>query len=185
MAVIRTPDGFSNASEDVIQIEEPRSEWPRLFLEEATRISAKLPDDITHRIEHFGSTAVPRLAAKPVIDIMLIVDEVDRWSVLRGPIESLEYVFWSENPREDRLFFAKGMPPYGKKRTHHLHVRVTADSQRELAFRDALRASTATAAEYAMLKRKLADRFTRDREAYTEAKSDFVERVLAEHRNEA
>lgn len=154
--------------------------WPKLFEAEAAAIVSALPAGMVLRIDHFGSTAVPGLAAKPVIDILIAVPSVP---AARDPcvaaLKHLDYVFWAENPRTDRLFFVKGMPPYGVRRTHHVHVReADALHRRDLAFRDLLRAQPETARRYETLKRDLARRFSSDREAYTQAKTEFIDGAL-------
>jgi GrpB-like predicted nucleotidyltransferase (UPF0157 family) len=131
------------------------------------------------RIEHFGSTAIPNLPAKPIIDIFVIISDVSVWPRLVAPLSSLGYIYWSENPRKDRLFFVKGMPPFGSRRSHHVHVRTPQDVS-ELVFRDWLREHPADAARYAKLKRELVGRFKADREAYTAAKGEFIEQMLAQ-----
>jgi len=76
------------------------------------------------------------------------------------------------------MFFVKGMPPYGRRRSHHVHVRTSANTTAELAFRDWLRVHPADAARYAKLKRELVERFSSDREAYTAAKGGFIQEIL-------
>src|SRR4029450_2664638 len=91
----------------------------------------------------------------------------------------LYYVFWPDNPKNDRLFFVKGMPPHGERRTHHVQVTEPAGERwQRLAFRDYLRAHPDEAARYEALKRKLALEHQADREAYTAAKSSYVESVM-------
>jgi GrpB-like predicted nucleotidyltransferase (UPF0157 family) len=104
--------------------------------------------------------------------------QTDLWLQLVAPICSLGYVYWAENPRKDRLFFVKGMPPFGTRRSHHVHVRTSQDAERELAFRDALRADPGLARKYERLKEKLTQRHATDREAYTEGKTAFVTEAL-------
>ena len=131
-------------------------------------------------IEHFGSTAVPGLAAKPIIDILIAVRSLARAKItMIEPILALGYVYWSENPKTDRMFFVKGMPPYGERRTHHVHITEPDGEmwQRRLAFRDYLRANPDEARRYEALKRDLAARFPADREAYTGAKTGTVEAI--------
>lgn len=107
---------------DEVNIVEYDSRWQTLFAQEAERILQALGNDLVAEVEHIGSTAVPGMAAKPIIDIMVGVRSlVDAKSAV--PIlESLGYVYWRENPRLGRMFFVKGMPPYGKQRTHHVHL---------------------------------------------------------------
>jgi GrpB-like predicted nucleotidyltransferase (UPF0157 family) len=97
--------------------------WPALFRIEATRLRAALDPDLGLGIEHFGSTAVPGLAAKPIIDILIAVASLARAkATMVEPVQALGYVYWAENPKPDRMFFVKGMPPYGERRTHHVHI---------------------------------------------------------------
>ena len=122
--------------------------------------------------------AIPNIRAKPIIDVLVIHPQPARWPELIGPIASLGYVYWPDNPRKDRMFFVKGMPPFGPRRTHHVHVRVPSDARAELLFRDALRGDPMLAGRYAELKDALAVRYPDDRDAYTEAKTDFIAEVL-------
>jgi GrpB-like predicted nucleotidyltransferase (UPF0157 family) len=124
-----------------------------------------LPVDQVLSIEHAGSTAIPGLAAKPIIDIFIAVPSVEvARTKLVEPIEAIGYVFWAENPNKDRMFFVKGMPPYGDRRTHHIHVfEPTSESfRRALAFRDYLRAHPDEAEQYRQLKQELAQRHRSD-----------------------
>jgi GrpB-like predicted nucleotidyltransferase (UPF0157 family) len=145
---------------------------------EALLLRESLPKSPALRIEHFGSTAVPNLSAKPIIDIFVIYPDQTLWPGLVDVLAPLGYVYWAENPRKDRMFFVKGLPPFGLRRTHHVHVRVPADAISELRFRNALRYDKALADRYAEYKRTLALRHSTDREAYTEGKSEFVAAVL-------
>lgn len=152
-----------------------------MFADECDRLIAALGNAAWDAIEHFGSTAVPGLAAKPVIDILVAVPALEE---ARGTfpdrLATLDYVFWRDDPRPGRLYFVKGMPPFGKKRTHHLHVcERPGKLWSQLRFRDHLRAHPEDAARYAALKRDLAARYADDREAYTEAKGDFIGAIMA------
>jgi GrpB-like predicted nucleotidyltransferase (UPF0157 family) len=118
---------------------------------------------------------VPGLEAKPVIDVLAGVESLEASRACFDPLAKLGYLYAPY--RAEMHWFCK---PHPSRRTHHLHL-VPTGSRRfrdELAFRDALRASPETAAEYATLKHGLARRFADDREAYTDAKSDFIRRVL-------
>jgi GrpB-like predicted nucleotidyltransferase (UPF0157 family) len=88
-------------------------------------------------------------------------------------------VYWAENPKPDRMFFVKGMPPYGERRTHHVHITEPDGEmwQRRLAFRDYLRANPDEAGRYEALKHDLAERYATDREQYTDAKTEYIESV--------
>jgi GrpB-like predicted nucleotidyltransferase (UPF0157 family)/GNAT superfamily N-acetyltransferase len=161
-----------------IHIEDARTDWPRQFRAEAARLRAALPDAPILGVEHFGSTAVPGLAAKPVLDLAILVEPPAIRTDWIPPLDALGYAYWAHNPDPHRMLFIKGQPPRGARRTHHLHVRTPDDLAAELAFRDALRADPERAARYAALKRELADTHRHDREAYTEGKTAFVRDTL-------
>jgi GrpB-like predicted nucleotidyltransferase (UPF0157 family) len=165
---------------DEIEIVDYDPRWPALFDEEARRLRATLDPSLIAGLEHFGSTAVPGLPAKPVIDILIAV-----WSLADAQVpfvealQRLDYVWWAENPKTDRMFFVKGMPPFGARRTHHVHVtELDGEMWQRLAFRDFLRAHPEEARVYAGLKRRLAAEHPNDREAYTEAKTAYIDRVM-------
>ena len=178
VVVSRNEGGWSNASADRIELVDPDPSWPEQYEKEAEALRAVLGPFDDFRLEHFGSTAVPNVRAKPIIDILLIHPEREIWPLFVTPICSLGYVYWAENPRKDEMFFVKGMPPFGARRSHHVHVRTPQDAKRELAFRDALCADPALAHEYEKLKQALAERHATDRDAYTEGKSAFVMEAL-------
>jgi GrpB-like predicted nucleotidyltransferase (UPF0157 family) len=154
--------------------------WPGGFIDEAAAIRAVLPAvAASWCMEHVGSTAVVGLTAKPILDLLLIAPK-GSWprTELVEAFASLGYVFWAANPAPDHLLFIKGLPPGGRGRTHHVHVRPMPTARPILAFRDALRASASLARAYAALKVTLAAAYAQDREAYTRGKDDFVARVL-------
>jgi GrpB-like predicted nucleotidyltransferase (UPF0157 family) len=150
--------------------------WPASFEAERAAIAEAIDDWIVGGIHHVGSTAVPGLEAKPVIDILAGVRSLDESRACFEPLARLDYLYAPYLPDEMHWF----CKPHPSRRTHHLHL-VPVGSRRyadELAFRDRLRADPKVAAEYLALKRDLARRFAHDREAYTDSKSDFVDRVL-------
>ena len=155
--------------------------WPKLARDEISNIRALLPRDLIIDIQHVGSTAIPNLSAKPIIDIQTAVPSLTIAKIVAVPLlQKLGYEFWAENPGAERLFFAKGMPPYGDKRTHHVHI-FKPDSHHwkdKIAFRDYLRAHPDSAKEYEALKNKLASQHTYDREKYTDEKAIFVNEIL-------
>jgi GrpB-like predicted nucleotidyltransferase (UPF0157 family) len=157
--------------------------WPGLFAAEAARLRAVLDPDQVRGIEHFGSTAVPGLAAKPIIDILIsVVSLATAKATMVRPITALGYLYWDENPKMDRMFFVKGLPPHAARRTHHVHI-TEPDNEMwrlRLPFRDHLRAHPDEARRYEALKRALAERYPTDRDRYTEAKTDYIERVYRE-----
>lgn len=158
--------------------------WPAAFESEAARILALFADGST-RIEHIGSTAVPGLGAKPIIDIMLGAPELGEIDAAVPGIESLGYQYVPEHEAEmpERRFFRKER---GGRRTHHLHaVEVGGAFWRDhLLFRDFLRSHADVARAYHDLKAELAGRFASDPEAYMDGKDAFIKRVMEEARGE-
>jgi GrpB-like predicted nucleotidyltransferase (UPF0157 family) len=166
----------TGAAEEPVRIEPYDPRWPMRFEEERAALADVIGDWVAGGIHHVGSTAVPGLDAKPVIDILVGVSDLASSRSCFEPLAALGYVYAPYRPSEMH-WFCKPDPGH---RTHHLHL-VPANSERfraELAFRDHLRSHPEVAADYADLKRGLAARFERDREAYTEAKSAFIRAVL-------
>jgi GrpB-like predicted nucleotidyltransferase (UPF0157 family) len=146
--------------------------WPALAEEELRGIGEAL-GEVAVRLEHVGSTAVPGLAAKPIVDLQLSVDDIRSRERYVEPLERLGYMFVPAPESPGRHFFAK--PPQ-RPRIHHLHV-VEAGSEHELrhvAVRDFLRAHADEAARYAALKRQVVARHPQDRLAYIEGKDDYI-----------
>ena len=144
--------------------------WPDEFERLRARVAGAV-GDVAVAIEHVGSTAVPGLAAKPVIDMVVVVEPHDLQTAVERLV-AIGYVHRGNLGVEGREAF--GVPD-GERR-HHLYVSPT-DSEElraQLAFRDRLRTNPELAAEYEGLKRELVVRFRNDREGYTDAKTDFV-----------
>jgi GrpB-like predicted nucleotidyltransferase (UPF0157 family) len=153
--------------------------WPLKFEQERALLAHGLARWLAGGIEHIGSTAVPGLVAKPVIDIMAPVHSLEASRDAIQAATSLGYVYYPYKP-EAMHWFCKPSPAH---RTHHLHLVPAGGTlwRQRIAFREALRARPALVAEYAELKIRLAAMHRFDREAYTQAKSPFVQRVLANH----
>lgn len=131
-------------------------------------------------VKHVGSTAVPGLDAKPVIDLMVGVRDIRSADRCIRPLEEIGYSYWAENPNLDRMLSVRFADAHRTSRTHNLHV-VEAGGELwndRLVFRDHLRSHPEAAREYARLKHALAERFRDDREAYTGAKVDFISAIL-------
>ena len=160
-----------------IRIVDYDREWPVTFDTEKTRLEAAL-GDVAVRIEHVGSTSVPGMAAKPVIDIDVYVREIEPMEPYRQPLESLGYVFEFDPEFPDLHFFG-----YPRERSRQFHVHVakigSRHQTRHIAVRDFLRSHPDAAADYADLKRSLATLHPRDREAYVSGKATFVDRLEA------
>jgi GrpB-like predicted nucleotidyltransferase (UPF0157 family) len=150
--------------------------WPRSFDEERELLARTLGPWIAGTIEHIGSTAIPGLPAKPIIDIMVGVHDLPSSLGARTALTPLGYVYFPY--RADVMhWFCKPSPA---RRTHHLHL-VPSGSPlwaERIAFREYLRTSADARAEYAALKTSLAERHRFDREAYTEAKGPFIRRIV-------
>ncbi|MBI3449850.1 MAG: GrpB family protein [Acidobacteria bacterium] len=151
--------------------------WPARFAEESQILRRALAAWLAGPIEHIGSTAVPGLAAKPVIDIMAGVRTLDGSRPAIAAATGLGYCHFPYQVDLEH-WFCKPSPAF---RTHHLHLIPVGAPQwaRPLAFRDYLRAHPDVAAEYESLKRDLARKHHLDREAYTQAKGPFIDRVTA------
>jgi GrpB-like predicted nucleotidyltransferase (UPF0157 family) len=148
--------------------------WKRLFEEERALLQASLGDQILD-IQHVGSTSIPGMRAKPIIDIAIAVRNFEKAKVCIVPIEHLGYQYKGEFGIPRRHYFVKGDP-----RTHHLHMNEigSRDWVDQLLFRDYLIRHPQSAQEYANLKIELAQRFPADREAYLEAKAPFIQHIL-------
>lgn len=164
---------------------EPR--WPKVFELERIHLLACLPSDLVKRIEHFGSTAVPGLPAKPIVDILVEVTSLDETRMRIAPVlEAQGYDYFWRPVRGDNA------PPYyawfikrdrNGDRTHHIHmVEAHFELWDNLLFRDYLIEHPAVAREYAELKTKLAGVYRGDRVSYTRAKSDFITTVTEKAR---
>jgi GrpB-like predicted nucleotidyltransferase (UPF0157 family) len=152
------------------------STWPSLFAAEAERLRQCIATpDLPLIIEHTGSTAVPGLAAKPVLDILAGYQKGASVPTYIELLTDAGYVHRGEQEIPGREFFRRGNP-----RAYHLHLTAIDSSfwRNHLTFRDRLRADNALRDAYAALKRDLAARFPRDREAYIAAKGSFVSNVL-------
>ena len=154
------------------------ADWPVRFAAERAALARVYPPD-AFTIEHIGSTAVPGLESKPIVDILIGAPSLPQIEARIGAMAALgyEYVPGHEAVLPERRFFAK---PAARPRAFHVHA-VRADSPfraEHLRFRDALRADPVLAAEYGALKRRLALRHDADREGYTDAKSAFIRSVV-------
>ena len=149
--------------------------WPALFEHESRELRQVLGAWLTGPIEHIGSTAVPGISAKPVIDIMAGVRDLETSRPAIEAAATLGYCYAPYQP-DQRHWFCK---PSLSFRTHHLHLVPVGSPQwvRPIAFREYLRTHPDVAAEYGSLKRTLASQFRLDREAYTKAKSPFIDAV--------
>jgi GrpB-like predicted nucleotidyltransferase (UPF0157 family) len=161
-----------------VRLVEYRSDWPSLFLREAERIRAALGDRVV-QIEHVGSTSVPGLAAKPIIDIVLVIEDSANENAYVAALEAAAYVLRIREPEfhEHRMF-------KGSYTEVNLHVfsRGCPEIQRMLLFRDRLRRDDADRELYERAKRELAQREWKYVQNYADAKAAVVEEILARAR---
>lgn len=149
--------------------------WPLLFQKEADAISRILGDNLV-LIHHIGSTSVPFLAAKPIIDIMPVVKDLSDVDAVSEEFVKLGYEYLGEFGIKGRRYLRKG----GQERTHQIHIFQMEDDTnilRHLAFRDYLRSHRDVAMEYAALKKDLAARFPYDIDGYCDGKDAFVKKI--------
>lgn len=153
-----------------IRIEPYDEAWPRQFADLGEHLRGAL-GDVARRIDHIGSTAVPGLAAKPVIDVQISVETLEPVGPFRDPLEGLGFVYRADNAERTKRYFREAP---GTRRTH-IHVRKAGSFSQQfpLLLRDYLRTHPDAVLEYATLKRDLADRFADDRAAYTDAKGPW------------
>ena len=151
--------------------------WPAIFDVEARALERLLDGGV--RIEHIGSTAVPGLGGKPIVDIMLGAESLAAIEERILALQSFGYRYMREVEKAlpERRYFVK---PETAPQTVHLHavVRGSPFWIEHLAFRDALRGDAGLAKKYLALKKELAQRFSEDRESYTNGKAAFIRGVL-------
>jgi GrpB-like predicted nucleotidyltransferase (UPF0157 family) len=155
-----------------VRIVDHDPDWPLRAREELERVADALGETAV-RLEHVGSTSVPGLGAKPIIDMQASVRDIERQDDYVGPLERLGYLFAPDPAFPDYHYFAK---PHTRPRSHHLHV-CQADSNQELrhlAVRDYLRAHPEEAASYERLKRALVREHPQDRLAYVAGKDAYM-----------
>jgi GrpB-like predicted nucleotidyltransferase (UPF0157 family) len=146
-------------------------EWPNLFARLGVDLRSAL-GNVALRIDHIGSTSIPGLAAKPIIDVQISVASFDPLDNFRIPLESLGFVFRANNPDLTKRYFRE---PPGTRRTHiHVFRAGSWGEQCALLFRDYLRAHDEDAQHYAELKRILAAEHQDNRAGYTTDKSPFI-----------
>lgn len=153
-----------------VRLSDYSKDWVRLYQDEAEFLKSIFADEIV-RFEHFGSTSVPGLKAKPVIDMMGIVQDISKIDLYNDKMNLLGYDVAGEWGIPGRRLFRKG----GEERTHHIHFYQTDNLQieRHLIFRDYLRCHPEEVARYSRFKEELAERFENTSE-YSPAKKTFV-----------
>ena len=169
-----SPDEVARAIAEPVVLADYDPAWPAAAEAERSRLMRALPGTFV-AIEHIGSTAVPGMRAKPLIDLLAGVATLDGVFAFNAVAERVGYTTSPELNASltTRQWF---MRQAGGRRTHHLHLVVHDGPEwhKRIDFRDLLRADPALRARYVALKEGLAERFNADREAYTEGKSAFI-----------
>jgi GrpB-like predicted nucleotidyltransferase (UPF0157 family) len=159
-----------------VEVSEHNPRWKNEFESEAQLIRRALSSEIV-AIHHIGSTSVPGIAAKPIIDILLEVRDVAALEAKATAMESLGYEVMGEFGIPGRRYFRKD--DASGRRTHHVHAFAAGSSEavRHLAFRDYLIAHPDDARAYSELKRSLAESYANDADAYMDGKDDFIKQI--------
>lgn len=158
-----------------IFLTEHKPYWKDWYDGEVKLLKSVLPSDTEYH--HIGSTAVNSIMAKPIIDILIVVNSKERLKQTAEILRSRGYIIMSESA--NRISLNKGYTEDGfAEKVFHFHVRLKGDTD-EIFFRDYLNAHTETAKEYEELKLSLWKKYGHDRDAYTDAKTDFVKKYTA------
>jgi GrpB-like predicted nucleotidyltransferase (UPF0157 family) len=158
-----------------VVLEPFNSQWQQLASAEADQIAGSLPGEVLEA-HHIGSTAIPGIKAKPIINFILVVRDLNSLDVHAYRLERLGYAPRGEHGIPGRRYLTKTT---NGLRSYHLHAFQAGDPQvqRHILFRDYLRANSESAQEYNRLKEELARRFPNDRGAYTEGKTGFIQGI--------
>lgn len=158
-----------------IFLEEHKTQWKQWFQEEKLRLEKILPQPAI--ISHIGSTAIPGIWAKPIVDIMAEISDDTDMNTIKQILSEAGYTLMSEE--KSRMSFNKGYTENGfAERVFHLHLRYAGDND-ELYFRDYLIDNRDIAKEYEKLKLGLWKQFEHDRDGYTQSKTEFVKKYTA------
>lgn len=159
---------------EIIKIFEHDPSWLLSYHQEMDLITRRLNENIVD-IQHIGSTAVSGLGAKPIIDILIAVNQLILSEQYSCKLQLIGYQHELDASRTDRLFFWKGTP-----RTHHIHIVEYGKGiyWRHILFRDYLRTHPEIAGQYETLKRKMALKFGSDKVAYAESKTQFIDSIV-------
>ncbi|CAH0232027.1 hypothetical protein SRABI96_02702 [Peribacillus sp. Bi96] len=157
-----------------VEVVSHKKEWSILFQGECKELQDIFGDELIG-LYHIGSTAIPAIHAKPVIDILAVVRSIERVVGFNQKMEQIGYEARGENGIAGRRFFSKG----GNERTHHIHMFQKGHEEiaRHLAFRDYMLAHSYEAQRYSQLKQRLAAQFPNDINGYVNGKNDFIKEM--------
>jgi Uncharacterized conserved protein len=159
-----------------IILKEHRSEYKRWYEEEEQQLTKLFADFPIQRINHIGSTSVEGLIAKPIVDILLEFPDGYDMEDASARLQKADWILMIEDQRKQTLDLNKGYTPEGfAEKVYHLHVRTIGDWD-ELYFRDYLRKYPEVARQYEELKLGLKEKYEHNRDAYTDEKSEFVQK---------
>lgn len=166
-----------------IIIESYNEEWVEQY-KQAERLLTSIFKNQVVDIQHIGSTAIAGLSAKPTIDILVVVKNINDIDLLNDTMKNYGFIANGENGIEGRRYFYKTLPQNSYVQTHHIHVYQTGNPKykEELLFRDYLRIDNVAMREYEALKVTLANRFRHDPIAYTNAKTEFITNTMQKAR---
>lgn len=162
--------------EEQIHIHPYNPVWPSMFEKEKKLVETTLKEWIIGGVHHVGSTSIPGISAKPIIDIMVGVNNLEKAQACIPLLDTIHYSFFPYKP-EYMHWFCK---PSLEHRTHHLYLMEPTSNEwrARLAFRDYLRSHPQEKREYETLKKKLAEQFIDDREGYTDAKTEYIKKIV-------
>jgi GrpB-like predicted nucleotidyltransferase (UPF0157 family) len=154
-----------------VEISSYNEKWVSMFEEEADKLRDIFGEEVLV-IHHIGSTSVPGLKAKPIIDVMPVVKEINEVDKYNKAMQNIGYEPKGENGIPERRYFQKG----GDNRTHHVHIYQLGnyEIERHLAFRDYLRTHPDSIKNYGELKQQLAHQFPHNIESYIDGKNNLV-----------
>jgi len=157
-----------------VEIKEYDPQWKQEYEKEKEKLVG-IFSDIVVDIHHIGSTAIPKIKAKPIIDIMVVVEDINKVDEYNEDMIELGYTPKGEFGIENRRFFPKGE----NERSHHVHVFPKGDPEvkKHLNFRDYLRAHPKEARQYSQLKEVLAAKYYYNIDKYIEGKNDFIQEI--------
>lgn len=168
-----------------IVIENYNPNWPGLFAAEKQRIQGRIGDFIED-IQHIGSTSVPGLAAKPIVDIMVVIPDLAQVEHCVRPLESIDYLYMGEYGIAERHYFCKPGTVSLSERLYNLHM-MTKEHEHytfHTLFRNYLHTHPEDRDTYQELKRGLAVQFGSDSRGYSNAKHDFIRSIIAKAKAE-
>ena len=168
----------------LVRLEPYSAVWAQRHQEERARLAAALGLHVLD-IQHVGSTAIPGLSAKPILDIAIAVASFEAATACIAPLEALGYLYRGENGIPRRHYFVLRAPD-GETTLVHVHMLKgsSAEWENHLLFGDYLRAHPDAVQAYQALKQQLRAQFRGDRAAYTEGKAGFIARILEQARAE-